>query len=143
MKTNRTLPEAIEEALKLRDQMRDDGVSEADLAAGFERVVRDVWPFTREWHYLCEQCNDTGLVIYVCRPGARCNGLSTRVDGPRETAGKYRRLCALHPDSDYTHEYGEPCYCPKGDRFKRAPKPEQDDLQDAARKPKQPTRFGR
>ncbi len=137
------LATAIAEALRLRDKLKADGASETDIAAGLERLVRDAWPKGREWHYYCDECNDTGLIIRVCRLGDRCNGISTRVDHFRDTPGKYRRLCAMHPDSDYTHEYGMPCICPRGDRFKRAPKPERDDLQDAAKKPTQPSRFGR
>ena len=144
MKQDHRLSKAIEDALKIREQMRDDGATPADLAAGFERVVRDVWPTVREWHYLCEQCSDTGLVLYVCAPGRRCNGISTRIDGPHEQPGKYRRLCALHPEADYTHEYGEPCDCKFGSRFRSTPKSDRDVLQDAAMKPKPrpPSRFG-
>jgi hypothetical protein len=142
---DKRLSQLVEEALQARDRMRADGVSEADIAAGFERLVRDAWPTGREWHYYCEQCQDTGLVIYRCKPGARCNGVSTRTDGPFEKAGKYQRLCAKFPDSDYEHEYGEPCQCRNGSRFKSMPKAEGDDLGDAARKPKPKpfTRFGR
>jgi hypothetical protein len=137
------LATAIREALRLRDKMKADGVAPDDIAAGLERLVRDVWPKTREWHYICDLCNDTGLRMYVCQRGQRCNGISTRIDNPRDTPGKYRRLCAMHPDSDYSHDYGEPCICARGDRFKRVSKPERDDLGDAARKPSQPSRFGR
>lgn len=137
-----SLAVAIEAALKMRENMRADGVSEADLAAGFEQVVRAVWPKGREWHYYCEQCSDTGLVMAMCKPGARCNGISTRTDGPFEPPGKYQRLCAKFPDSDYEHEYGVPCICRNGSRFKHLPKAEGDDLGDAARKPK-PKPFSR
>lgn len=136
MKSDRRLSQAIDEALTLRKQMVADKMPAADIAASFEQVVRDVWPKGREWHYLCEQCSDTGLIIYTCRPGARCNGISTRTDGPHEKPGKYRRLCAQHPDSDYTHEYGEPCDCKNGSRFRKAPPTDRDVLNDAAMKPK-------
>lgn len=145
MLDDRRLSQLVDEALVARDQMRADGVSEADIAAGFERLVRDAWPKGREWHYYCEQCRDTGAVTYLCRPGVRCNGISTRTDGPHEQAGKYTRLCKQFPESDYEHEYVEPCDCKNGGRFKAMPKPEADDLGDAARKPKPKpfTRFGR
>lgn len=118
-----SLASVIEEALNQREQMKAQGMTDAELAEGFEQVVREVWPFTREWKYLCNTCNDTGLELRNCPDGQLC-GLGK---------GKQHE----HP-----HEYGVPCFCSLGARFKkRGPTPE-DDVAKAARTTRKPSRFG-
>lgn len=128
------LSRTIHDALEIREQMKASGTPKDELDAYFEQVVRRSWPFTREWKYLCNQCDDTGRVLMVCRKGARCQGVST-VPG-------HTRICAKEPDSDYEHEYGEPCYCSLGQRFKSRPKTQVDELAQIGKVSK-PTRFGR
>jgi len=120
------LARVIMEALTERDRLKAEGASPEDLAEGFERVVRSVWPKSRDrsWKFLCDRCQDTGLEMRVCRPGDRCDGVSSRSDGRKEPSGKYVRPCTT--PSDYEHEYGVACDCPKGQRF-RAPAPSPDD----------------
>ncbi len=137
------LSTAVNEAWKIRDAMKADGVTGDALDAGMEGVVRQLWPQQRVWHYQCERCHDTGLRMFVCQKGARCNGISTRIDSKHDEPGKYLRLCAKFPNSDYAHDYGEPCLCVRGARFTRAPKPPSDDLNDAGKKPTGFGRFGR
>lgn len=139
-----SLWETVKEALRLRDLDRQAGASEAQQASQLEQIIRRVWPFTREWKYVCRSCDDTGLVMKICRAGDRCNGISTRTDGPKETPGKYRRLCTRDTEGTYTHDYGEPCFCSAGSRFRSAPPSEFDPVAVAAKTPKkQPTRWGR
>lgn len=139
-----SLSTVIEEALKARARLIADGkLSPADIAKSFEAVVRQVWPFTRVWKYACDDCQDTGLFIWTCKRGQRCDGLSARTDGPKEKPGKYRRLCAKDPDSDYTHDIGEPCSCAAGVRFRPRAMTEFDALDAASRPQKKMTRFGR
>lgn len=128
------LARTIAEALKLRDEMKAGGASQAELDAFLENVVRQSWPFTREWKFLCSQCDDTGRVVMVCRKGARCDG--------RSTAPGRMRLCAQDPTSDYEHEYASPCHCALGSRFTSRPKRVEDDLVKIGKVSK-PTRFGR
>lgn len=134
------LSKIIAEAVLAREQLRADGASAADIDQGFERIVRAVWPFTREWHYLCDLCDDTGLRMFECTAAHRCDGISTRTDGPHDTPGKYKRLCTMG-DPNYTHTWGEPCHCPKGARF-LPPRRSSDDFTKAT-KQKPPSRFGR
>lgn len=143
--SDKQLARVIEEALQQRAKLVADGKqTPCEIAKSFEQVVRQVWPFTRAWNYLCEDCSDTGLFVWTCKKGQRCNGISTRTDGPKEKPGKYRRLCAKDPDSDYEHTLGEPCSCVAGDRFRPRRVTEFDALDAAAARPKkQPTRFGR
>lgn len=138
-----SLWETVKEALRLRDQMRADGASDTELAKGLEQSVRAAWPQGREWQYKCDDCRDTGLIEMVCKAGQRCEGTSSRVDHWKDEPGKYRRLCALNPTSDYEHTYTMPCFCAAGSRFKRqAPTPETDD--DRAAKVQKPfTKWGK
>jgi len=129
-------------AMEQWDHEKAAGVSDADRLAHLQVVLRAAWPFTRTWQYLCQRCDDTGLVQAVCRKGARCNGTSTRIDHFSLPAGKYQRLCAKFPDSDYEHEYGTPCLCEKGARFRTAAKPTREDYTQSG-KSKPMKRIGR
>lgn len=128
------------EAMQIMDAQKAAGVPFAERVKGLEGVLRALWPHTREWHYLCHVCRDSGLAMHVCKKGARCDGISTRIDGPHGTPGKYRRLCAQDPQLDYTHEYGTPCSCEQGARF-RAAAPKAEDFSSAGKS--KPTRIGR
>jgi len=136
------LAQVFADAMAVVDQQRAAGVSREERLKGLEGILREAWPKTRDWHYLCEACDDTGLVQKVCRKGARCDGGSTRMDSQGGTPGKYRRLCVLHPESDYEHDYGEPCHCPKGARFQSTPK-SQGDYTQAGRSGKGMSKVGR
>lgn len=143
-KVHGRLSTAIIEAWDLRKKLKADGLSGAELDKGLEAVLRDFWPFTREWKFICADCHDSGFQVYVCRRGQRCSGISTRTDGPRETALHHRRICATNPESDYEHEYGQACFCARGERFRAKPKPEASDFTDAGKgKRSDLTRFGR
>jgi hypothetical protein len=117
--TSSVLGQTIREALQLRAKMRTDGASEQELAEGFERTVRSAWPFTREWKYLCQNCDDTGGEI------RRCSG----------TDGSCRR-----DDPHAAHEFLVPCWCSRGKRFRETPKEQTDAT--AATKRTRPTRAG-
>lgn len=140
-KTDGKLATAFREAMRLWDTLKANGGTIADLTAGLEQVLRVAWPKTREWHYTCTNCSDSGLVMHVCEAGARCNGISTRIDSPGATPGKYRRLCAQDPHSSYEHEYGLPCFCDRGRRFHDKPARGGDDFTAAGKS--KPTRLGR
>jgi len=131
------------EALQYMDAQKAAGVPFLDRIKGLDQVLRSAWPQGREWHYLCEQCNDTGLVVSVCRKGARCNGISTRTDSPGQQPGKYRRLCALNPNSDYEHDYSAPCWCAAGGRWRQKPPSTDDGTNVGKSKPKPWSRAGR
>jgi len=132
-KTFGRLASAYGEALEILDAQRAAGVPFEERIKGLEGLLRGVWPQTRPWHYACEACADTGLVLSVCRAGARCPGMSTR-DGKA-----YRRLCASDPESAYTHDFGRPCSCATGARFREKAKPTPEDFTAAGKM----TRVGR
>jgi hypothetical protein len=115
--------------------MKAAGATLEARVRGLAAMLRGVWPFTREWHYVCDACDDTGWVLHHCRRGARCPGISTRIDGPGLAPGKYRRLCAQHPDSDYEHDYVSMCFCARGQALRVQPKAEAD-FAEAGKSPK-------
>lgn len=140
-KTWGPLARAFGDAMQIMDRQKADGVPFIERLKGLDGVLRQFWPFTREWKYVCRECDDTGLVMLTCRRGSRCDGISTRTDGPFQQPGKYQRFCAKDPDGDYEHDYGRACYCSLGARFRQPPKPSPDDFQSAGRR--KFTRIGR
>ena len=99
----------------IREELRRQGASQAAIDQATENVVRDRWPFTREWKYLCPLCDDTGLRVSF--ESARIYG-ETRV------------------------WVGRPCSCSRGERFRDRPKAS-DDFTQAGKAPAKPTRWGR
>jgi len=109
-----TTLQTLRDALTLREQMRADGASQAECDSALEEMLRERWPFTREWKYVCKACYDTGL---------RIERRQTRIYG------------------DTFVDVGVPCTCKLGDRFR--PRQKRDDDFTAAGKVSGPTRFGR
>lgn len=116
-----TLGRVITEAMDLACQMRANGVPDAEIVAGIERTVRQSWPFTREWKFLCNHCDDLGAIWHTC-PGDGTCGRSGKVHGP--------------------HRYVEPCWCDLGRRFREKRKNAESAVEDAART-RPMTRVGR
>ncbi len=141
-----SLGKIVMEAVAYREKLKADGVESCDLDAGIEAVLRARWPKpwdrTAPWRYLCEECGDTGLVMLQCKPGRRCNGISTRTDGPGEKPGKYTRLCV--GSASYEHDYGVACSCAKGERFRpRQTGPDEDFTSATKNKPRPMSKWGR
>lgn len=143
----RSLGRIIMEAIVYRERLKTEGVSQHDLDAGLESVVRDAWPKAKDrtepWRYICETCGDTGFQMIQCTPRFRCDGLSSRVDSPGDKPGKYKRMCV--GSTTYEHEYGVACRCAKGDTFRpRARNQDADSFEAVAKgRSKQPTKWGR
>lgn len=114
------LANTYREAVKILDAQKAAGVPLLERLKGLESVLREAWPQTREWHYLCSVCGDVGLDMQRCSGDATCG----------------------RPRAHLKHDYGKPCWCPKGARFKDKPKPEPEDFA-AAGKSKPMTRIGR
>lgn len=115
------LAQTFREAMVMWDQAKAAG---ADLQARLqtlENTLRAAWPKGRErdWQTLCSRCDDYGLELSSCPGDATC--------------GRARR--------HLPHEFGKPCWCPLGKRFKDKPKPSAEDFT-AAGKSKM-TRAGR
>jgi hypothetical protein len=117
--TEGKLASAFRDAMHLWDQLKANGGTLADFLPGLERTLRDAWPQTREWKFLCSQCSDYGLVMAVCPGDATCG--RTRPHLP--------------------HDFGTPCWCEPGKRYRVKPKPSPDDFTQAGRS--KPTRVGR
>jgi hypothetical protein len=94
--------------------------SMAERLKGLEAVLRDVWPFTREWKYLCSPCEDNGAVWKDCPGDQRCGRQKTHL----------------------AHTYVEPCHCDRGRAFREKPRPGPEDFT-AATRSKPMTRMGR
>lgn len=119
------LATAVWQAIEIRDQMKTDGVTGADLDRGLEGVLRDLWPKPHgrmePWHFNCETCSDYGYEWFKC-PGD-------------ETCGRRNPHAA--------HSYVRPCFCPKGRTMIEKTLPTQDDTMQKASKAKKMTRWGR
>lgn len=109
-------------AMAIWDAQKADGIPRAERLSGLEKSLRAAWPQTREWKYLCERCSDYGLEILSCQ------GVTDAICGE------------VKPH--YAHEFGQPCWCAAGARFREKPKPAPEDFQ-AAGKSKPMTRVGR
>lgn len=108
----------VMQAVDLSTRMKADGASDEERFAVIEANLRDRWPYTREWKYLCQSCRDTGLVLML----NQVNKLGIRVDE------------------------GYPCQCQKGRLFRAKPMAERDYTEAgkvSASKPKGFTRYGR
>lgn len=110
-------------AMAIWDAQKAEGVSRAERLAGLEKTLRAAWPQTRAWKYVCDTCDDYGLEMAQC-PGDR-------------TCGREKE--------HLPHEFGRPCWCGAGNRFRPPAKASPDDFAAAGKtpKPKGFTRFGR
>lgn len=114
----------IRETFRIWDVMKANGESKADRIAYLATMLQQILIHGREWKYLCQQCDDYGLVISEC-DGSPC-GVSQRRHLP--------------------HSYGTACVCGKGRRFDPPAKdtyPEDFRSAGKTRKPSKPSGFGR
>ena len=107
-------------AMELWDGQKANGVTLEDRLICLERMLRAAWPQTREWKFLCNTCRDYGLDMGEC-------------DGQSGTCGKQHR--------HLSHEFGTPCWCSAGQKFRKQPKPSAEDFTAAGKST--PTRVGR
>lgn len=124
MSDDRVLADTVIEAMRLWDAQKKAGASKAQLVESMEQTLRAAWPKSRdaEWKYLCQRCNDYGLEMLEC-PGDN-------------TCGRDKRHAP--------HEFGKPCWCSYGARFRQKPKTETDHADGAGARAKRPTKlFGR
>ncbi len=115
------LAQVFQTAMRLWDADKAAGMPLGERLRNLEQTLRAAWPQTREWKYLCQQCHDYGLVMNVC-PGLR------------------EAICG-RTKPHYAHEFGTPCWCSAGQRFKDKPKPTAEDFTMAGKS--KPTRVGR
>lgn len=106
-KVDGVLAQTYVAAMHIWDAQKEQGVTIAERQAGLEKSLRAAWPQTREWHYLCVQCDDTGFEFRVCREGARC-GRQFKLPGSHADDHTGRGNCGD------THNYMVPCRCSKG-----------------------------
>ena len=118
--TDSVIGQTIQALFREWDAQKAAGATVAERVANLERTVRAMWPFTREWHYLCARCSDYGLEMAECPGDATCG-----------------RTKAHLP-----HDYGTPCWCDAGRRFKPKERTEATAVE-AAAKVRKPTRWGR
>jgi len=127
-----TLGTVVTEALKMRDELKAGGLDGHALNQALEAVLRDSWPKpkdrTEPWHDACANCRDYGLEMLWCPGDATCGpNLVTKAPRPKHGA----------------HEFGKPCWCPKGQRFREKQAPTPDDAETMAAKRKPMSRWGR
>lgn len=116
-----TLGQLVRDLSEMRAELRELGSDDQAIRLATERLVRQRWPFAREWKFVCQRCDDYGLEMACC-PGDR-------------TCGRDK--------AHLPHEFGVPCWCSAGAKFqKRALNPEAD-FQQAGKVQKPMKRFGR
>ena len=95
------LAQTYAEAMRLWTAQKAEGLSVADRVSNLSLTLQAAWPRGREnaWQYLCKHCNDYGLSMAACPGDATC--------------GK--------PKPHLAHEYGTPCWCPAGKRYRAKP----------------------
>jgi hypothetical protein len=108
-------------AMRLWDAQAADGLSRAHRLVGLEKTLRAAWPQTREWKYLCASCHDYGLVMSVCAGDATCGRLKEHAP----------------------HEFGRPCWCQAGAKFREKPPADPGTATTRAAKSKPMVRIGR
>ena len=108
-------------AMHIWDGQKADGVPLVERLRGLEQTLRQAWPFTREWKFLCPNCDDVGLAIIECLGDAQCGRTNPHL----------------------LHSYGQPCWCALGKRFQEKRRPEPEDMLAAAAKVRKPTKVGR
>ena len=127
-----SLGQMVMEAIKMRDQLKADGMTGPALDAGLETVVRDIWPKpkdrTEPWHDGCATCRDYGLEMRWC-PGDGSCGSHPVTQRPRKPHAP--------------HEYGKPCWCVAGRRHQEKVAPSAEDAETMAAKRKPMSRWGR
>ena len=103
------------ETFRIWDRMRENGESFEDRCAYLVGILKQILRFGREWKYLCQQCDDYGLILAECSGDSAC--------------GRHKPHLA--------HSFGTPCVCSKGNAF-RAPAPTSSDYTAAGKtaKPK-------
>jgi hypothetical protein len=123
MITESKLAAAYKECLPILDAQKAAGVPFLERIKGLEAVLRQFWPFRAVHHFNCERCADYGLELHQC-------------DGEQHRCGLGKGKPHL------PHEYGTPCWCVAGARFKARERTDQT-MVEAAATVKKPTRFGR
>lgn len=113
------LAQTFREAMAGWDRQKAEGVPLTQRIEFLTRSLKAAWPQTREWKYLCAACDDYGLEMHMCPGDATC--------------GRSKAHLA--------HEYGTPCWCSAGNRFREKPKPSRDDYAQAGKS--KPTKVGR
>lgn len=114
MKTDGQIRKILKDAMLAWDAMKVDGIGLTERVKALAATLRQSWWFTREWKYLCQSCDDTGLVISACDGDATCG--RGKPHGP--------------------HTFGTPCWCSLGVKFRPKPLPNPDDVEAAGRMPK-------
>ena len=114
---------AYREAMEVWDTLKANGATFEQRRAGLEGVLRQFWPFTRTWTYVCDACDDYGLIIRTCDGGER-------------------PICGRRP-GHHAHDFGTPCHCPRGRPFHPKKRLLTTDDFTAAGKVSKPTKLGR
>jgi len=119
-------------AIKMRDELKAGGLAGEELDNALVPVLKDSWPKpkdrTEPWHDACANCRDYGLEMRWCPGDATC-GPNPVTKGPRPKHGP--------------HDYGVPCWCPKGRQFQEKLAPTPEDAETIAAKRKPMSRWGR
>lgn len=126
------LAETFTAAMRIWDAEVADNVPLETRQQHLQTALKAAWPQTREWHYLCDRCSDTGWEPGNCTPQTPC-GRRFRLPEQRWDDHTGQGHCAEG------HSFVRPCVCPKGeDRARQLqPKPKTpEDFQQAGKQQK-------
>ncbi len=115
------LAATYENAMRLWDAQKAHGLSFSQRLTGLDQTLRIAWLQGRgaDWKYLCSRCSDYGFEMHDCPGDATCG----------------------RPKAHLPHDYGTPCWCDAGKRFRDKPKRSHEDYADAGKT--QPSKLGR
>lgn len=141
-----SLASTLIEATELFRQLIAGGTPRAEALKSLEAVIREAWPKphdrTEPWHFVCEDCSDTGWEHHVCTPQKPC-GRPFRLPGQSAQDYTSRGRCT------HGHTYVRPCWCVKGQAKRDAllgRRRQDEDFTEAGKAKPQPkgfSRFGR
>lgn len=98
------LAQTFRVAMRIWDEQKEQGVPLHERVLGLSKSLRACWPQTREWKFICHRCDDRGLAMETCQGDHTCGRSKPHLP----------------------HDFGRPCTCSVGNRFK-APAPALDD----------------
>jgi hypothetical protein len=117
-----TVADSLMDAVRIRRQLLADGQTVEQADRYLEGVLRSMWPRMKPWTYGCSVCSDVGLEMRWCE-------------------GLDRPLCGRTFPHD-GHEYGRPCTCARGVRFRPKERTPEDFVAAGKTPKRQPTRWG-
>lgn len=112
-KTDSALAEGVLAGIEQWAAQKADGVSLEERRGNLEKTLRAIWPQTRPWKFLCDDCGDTGWQHHHC-PTRHCGRPFSLPRSNRSGLKDYTGSSTMFCNSKAGHDYVMPCFCAKG-----------------------------